>query len=66
MDRSVFLYSDALLNYRFNAEHPFNQQRLKLTLDLLQSIHAIKDTQMIAPRIATEEELLMIQVMFVL
>ncbi|MEK5103894.1 acetoin utilization protein AcuC [Cytobacillus sp. FSL M8-0252] len=60
MDRSVFLYSDALLNYRFNAEHPFNQQRLKLTLDLLQSIHAIKDTQMIAPRIATEEELLLI------
>lgn len=60
MDRSVFLYSDALLNYRFNAEHPFNQQRLKLTLDLLQSIHAIKDAQMIAPRIATEEELLLI------
>ena len=34
-DLAVFVYSDELLTYKFNDEHPFNQKRLLLTLDLL-------------------------------
>ncbi|WP_144477262.1 acetoin utilization protein AcuC [Cytobacillus oceanisediminis] len=56
-DRSVFVFSDELLNYRFSSNHPFNQMRLKLTLDLLRKIGAIEDSQIVAPRMATDEEL---------
>ncbi len=57
---SVFIYSDDLLNYRFNSEHPFNQIRVKLTLDLLRKLHAIDDSHLISPRTATDEELYLI------
>lgn len=36
-DKSLFVYSDELLTYKFSDEHPFNQKRLKLTLDLLKN-----------------------------
>ncbi len=57
---SVFVYSDDLLSYKFNAEHPFNQLRVKLTVDLLQKLHAIEENQLIPPRSATDEELQLI------
>lgn len=56
-DRSVFIFSDELLNYRFSSDHPFNQMRLKLTLDLLRKFGAMEDSQIVAPRMATDEEL---------
>jgi acetoin utilization protein AcuC len=59
-DRSVFVFSEELLNYRFNSHHPFNQMRLKLTLDLLQKLGAISDDQIVPPRMATDEELSLI------
>jgi len=59
-DRSVFVFSEELLNYRFNSHHPFNQMRLKLTLDLLQKMGAIENNQIVAPRMATDEELCLI------
>lgn len=59
-DRSVFVFSEELLNYRFNSHHPFNQMRLKLTLDLLQKMGAIEENQIVAPRMATDEELCLI------
>ncbi|MFO1444162.1 acetoin utilization protein AcuC [Bacillus sp. Bva_UNVM-123] len=54
---SVFIYSDDLLNYKFNSDHPFNQIRVKLTLDLLRHLSAINDHQLVPPRTATDEEL---------
>ena len=54
---SVFIYSDELLSYRFTDQHPFNQHRLKLTLDLLQELGAISDKDIIKPRVASDEEL---------
>ncbi|WP_026582528.1 acetoin utilization protein AcuC [Bacillus sp. J33] len=57
---SVFVYSEELLNYKFSKNHPFNQLRLKLTLDLLKKMNAIKDQQIIPPRSASEEELYLI------
>jgi acetoin utilization protein AcuC len=59
-DRSVFVFSEELLNYRFSSHHPFNQERLTLTLDLLKKNGAIEDTDIVPPRIATDEELCLI------
>jgi len=60
MTDSVFVFSQDLLKYKFNSHHPFNQQRLELTLDLLNNIGAINENQIVLPRMATEEELLLI------
>jgi acetoin utilization protein AcuC len=59
-DRSIFVYSEELLKYKFNSNHPFNQQRLVLTLDLLKRSGAITADEIIPPRLASEEELLLI------
>ncbi|MBP3038902.1 acetoin utilization protein AcuC [Bacillaceae bacterium Marseille-Q3522] len=59
-ERTVFVYADALLNYHFHQDHPFNQHRLKLTIDLLKIIGALEDKQIIPPRSATLEELQLI------
>jgi len=56
---AVFIYSNELLSYRFSDNHPFNQMRIKLTLDLLSEIKAISKSDIIAPRVATDEELLL-------
>lgn len=57
--KSVFIYSEDLLSYKFSSNHPFNQYRLKLTLDLLKKLGAINESDIVPPRIATEEELLL-------
>lgn len=57
---SVFVFSNDLLKYKFNSHHPFNQQRLETTLDLIEKLGAINQEQMVQPRIATDEELLLI------
>jgi acetoin utilization protein AcuC len=57
---SIFIYSDDLLNYKFNSHHPFNQFRLKLTLDLLIKLGAIDAASIVPPKMATDEELALI------
>lgn len=57
---SVFVYSEELLSYKFSSNHPFNQLRLKLTLDLLRKMNAIDDELIVPPRSATDEDLLLI------
>ncbi|TFE00895.1 acetoin utilization protein AcuC [Jeotgalibacillus salarius] len=54
---AVFIYSDELLNYRFSEDHPFNQKRLQLTLDLLTFSGAINESDIVPPRMATDDEL---------
>ncbi len=54
---AVFVYSNELLNYKFNQDHPFNQLRVELTYDLLKKMNVLSDAQIIAPRMATDEEL---------
>ncbi|XJZ26508.1 acetoin utilization protein AcuC [Bacillota bacterium Lsc_1132] len=56
-DRSSFIFSDELLKYKFNSHHPFNQHRLKLTVDLLMRINALDPNDITPPRMATDEEL---------
>ncbi|TMW71746.1 acetoin utilization protein AcuC [Alteribacter natronophilus] len=57
---AAFIYSPEQLNYRFNEHHPFNQERLKVTNDLLIRLGALSEEEMTAPRMATDEELLYI------
>ena len=54
---AVFIYSDELLGYRFSDEHPFNQTRITLTMDLLKEVNALQPDVIVPPRMATDEEL---------
>lgn len=55
-----FIFSPDLLHYHFHDEHPFNQRRLTLTLSLLRALHRIEEEQVIPPRMATDEELMLV------
>lgn len=55
--KPLYVYDDALLKYRFNDTHPFNQMRLKLTTDLLTDAGYLNAYDIVKPRIATDEEL---------
>jgi acetoin utilization protein AcuC len=57
---SVFVYSSDYLNYKFSDDHPFNHIRVKLTQDLLTEMKALNDSDVIAPRIATDDEIALI------
>ena len=57
---AVFVYSDEQLAYRFNDKHPFNHLRLQLTYDLLKELKALDDDVILAPRIATQEEIALV------
>ncbi len=55
-----FIYSDQFLSYKFRENHPFNQIRIQITLDLLNKMKAINPKQIISPRKATDEEIALI------
>lgn len=59
-NNTLFIYSDEMLAYKFNAEHPFNQERVHMTYELLKQSQAIEPTQIQAPRMATDKELALI------
>lgn len=59
-DSCAFVYSDELLKYNFGSHHPFNQFRIKLTIDLLKAAGALDDSQIVPPRAATDDELCLI------
>lgn len=59
-DRCSFIFSEDLLNYKFNSDHPFNQFRLTLTVDLLTKLNALSAHHICSPRMATEEELYLV------
>ncbi len=60
MTDAVFVYSPEQLTYKFSDEHPFNQKRLQLTMTLLEAIGALSPEQIVAPRMATDEELALV------
>ncbi|BAB06956.1 acetoin utilization protein AcuC [Halalkalibacterium halodurans] len=60
MKKASFVYSENQLSYQFHSTHPFNHQRLRLTYDLLKSMDALDDSEIVAPRVATEAELRLI------
>ncbi|MFC2948673.1 acetoin utilization protein AcuC [Virgibacillus sediminis] len=52
-----FVYSDNLLKYHFHSDHPFNQKRVLLAKDLLESLGQLVDKDIIPPRMASDDEL---------
>lgn len=55
-----FIYDEALLNYHFHDEHPFNQKRVVLTKELLEESDQLNSNNILLPRVATEEEITLI------
>ncbi|WP_088032992.1 acetoin utilization protein AcuC [Evansella clarkii] len=60
MPEAAYIYSPEQLNYKFSEDHPFNQRRLSLTLDLLKELGALEQHQIFPARMATDQELLLI------
>lgn len=58
--KPLYVYDKSLLEYRFNDQHPFNQMRVKMTTDLLTTSGFLTDKDIIKPRKATDEELLLV------
>lgn len=52
-----FIYNRDELNYRFGEDHPFNQSRLEVTIDLLQKVGALTDKDFLEPRMALDSEI---------
>lgn len=58
-NHAVFIYSPDQLDYKFSETHPFNQKRLQLTMDLLHMNNSLHEDEIIEPRLASDEELLL-------
>jgi acetoin utilization protein AcuC len=56
-ENALFIYSPNELNYRFSDQHPFNQKRIKLTVDLLERLGSLPDEFICSPLPATVQEL---------
>ncbi|WP_019378157.1 acetoin utilization protein AcuC [Virgibacillus halodenitrificans] len=55
--KSAFVFAKEFLNYHFNEDHPFNQKRVLMAKELLDEMDYLSESQIIPPRMATEEEL---------
>lgn len=55
--KAAFIYSDALLNYHFHPDHPFNQKRVVLTKELVEAADRLHPNDIVEPRMAKEDEL---------
>lgn len=55
---AFFIYDESETGYRFNKDHPFNQKRLTLTVDLLRSLNTLPDQAILSPSAALDEQLL--------
>src|SRR5699024_4753929 len=55
--KTGFVYSSEILQYRFSNQHPFNQMRLKLTTELLSDLGYLKPEHIVKQQIATVDEL---------
>ncbi|GGG09389.1 acetoin utilization protein AcuC [Paenibacillus abyssi] len=57
---AVFIHHPEASTYRFSDHHPFNPQRLTLTIDLLKASSALEDHQMLVPQAADISQLRMV------
>jgi acetoin utilization protein AcuC len=55
---TALVWSDALASYHFRHEHPLNPRRLALSVSLMRALGLLADAAIVAPRAATEAELL--------
>ncbi|HEX8695290.1 MAG TPA: acetoin utilization protein AcuC [Longimicrobium sp.] len=58
--RTAFVWDPGVTAYRFRPDHPFNPKRLELTVSLIEALGLVggERTPVVAPRPATDEELL--------
>jgi len=56
---AYLIYSEEYHSYQFNENHPFNPIRSQLAFELLKDSQLLKNTDVLYPRIATDEELLL-------
>jgi len=57
-NQALFIYDENESDYYFNENHPFNQTRLKLTVDLLRKLDALPESSILSPVPASMEQLL--------
>jgi acetoin utilization protein AcuC len=55
--RGVFVHDAALEEYGFGGDHPFNPVRLRMTIELCESLGLLDGYPFVAPEPATEEDL---------
>ncbi|MCR8641763.1 acetoin utilization protein AcuC [Paenibacillus sp. N1-5-1-14] len=55
---SSFIYNEHEVRYKFNDDHPFNQKRLIMTVDLLREAGALDPASIVPLRVASDDELL--------
>ncbi len=55
--RAVFVHDAAMEEYGFGGEHPFNSIRLRMTIELCESLGLLKASRFVSPEPATVEEL---------
>lgn len=58
MKKAVYVFNQDTLHYKFHGSHPFNQERLRLTHDLLHKIDALQEADIYTPPPATMDDLL--------
>ncbi|HET7275208.1 MAG TPA: acetoin utilization protein AcuC [Longimicrobiaceae bacterium] len=58
--KTALVWDPSFGHYRFRADHPFNPKRLELTISLIETLGLVGDgdNRLVAPRIATDEEIL--------
>ncbi len=54
-----FVYHEQGLRYRFNDQHPFNQKRIVLLMDMMRKAGLLDDSMLLTHRAAEEDELLL-------
>jgi acetoin utilization protein AcuC len=55
--RAVFVHDAAMEEYGFGGDHPFNPIRLRMTIELCESLGLLKESQFDSPEPATDEDL---------
>jgi acetoin utilization protein AcuC len=55
--RAAFVHDAALEDYGFGENHPFNPVRIRLALDLCESLGLLEEYPFVTPELATDEDL---------
>ena len=60
MHKTAFVWDERLTSYRFSEQHPLNPKRLALTYVQIATKGLLDGVQVLAPRAATDEELMLV------
>ncbi len=60
ISEALAIYSSSFSDYKFHEEHPFNPLRILLWFELLEAMGAVNEQDLVLPKPATDEELLLV------